>query len=119
VHLSQPGARHPLRDERFVIVRTIVAITDLPRVCPRKLPKLASLSLGEALSLSHRSACRDSPDKGDTMYKSLVETDSPIALTVAFAAVLTVVGVIARALRWAARAPTNKSNTRPPFAESI
>jgi hypothetical protein len=53
------------------------------------------------------------------MYKSLVETDSPIALTVAFAAVLTVVGVIARALRWAARAPTNKSNTRPPFAESI
>ena len=40
------------------------------------------------------------------MYKSLIETDSPLALTVAFAAVLTVVGVIARALRWAARAHT-------------
>jgi len=53
------------------------------------------------------------------MYKSLIETDFVLALTVAFAAVLTVVGVIARALRWAARAHTNKSNARPPFAESI
>lgn len=51
-----------LRDERFIIAGTIVAITDLPRVRLRKLPKLASLSLGEALSLSHRSAYRDSSD---------------------------------------------------------
>ena len=28
-----------LRDECFLIARTIVAITDLPRVRPRKLPK--------------------------------------------------------------------------------
>ena len=47
------------------------------------------------------------------MYKSLIETDSPLALTIAFAAALTVVGVIARD----ARAHTNKSNTRPPFAD--
>ena len=53
-----------LQDARFVVARAIVAITDLPRVCPRKLPKLASLSLGEALSLSHRSARRVLPDKG-------------------------------------------------------
>jgi hypothetical protein len=53
-----------LQDGRFVVARAIVAITDLPQVCPRKLPKLASLSLGEALSLSHRSGRRVSPDKG-------------------------------------------------------
>ena len=53
------------------------------------------------------------------MYKSLIETDFLLALTVAFAAVLTVVGVIARALRWAAGAHSHKSDARPPFAESI
>lgn len=53
-----------LHDERFVIAHPIMAITDLPRVRPRKLTKLASLSLREALSLSHRNAYRDSPDKG-------------------------------------------------------
>jgi hypothetical protein len=51
------------------------------------------------------------------MYKSLIETDFLLALTVAFAAVLSVVGVIAGTLRWAAWAHT--SNARPPFAESI
>src|ERR1700722_20054036 len=64
-----------LRDERFIISRAIVAITNLPRVRPRKLPRLASLSLGAALSISHRSPFGDSPHKGDTMYKSLMETD--------------------------------------------
>jgi hypothetical protein len=53
------------------------------------------------------------------MYKSLIENDSLLALTVAFASVLIVVGVIARALRWAATAHKNKSIARPPFAESI
>jgi hypothetical protein len=53
------------------------------------------------------------------MYKSLIENDSLLALTVAFASVLFVVGVIARALRWAATTHKNKSNARPPFAESI
>jgi hypothetical protein len=53
------------------------------------------------------------------MYKSLVETDFVLALTVAFAAVLILAGVIARALRWAARTHTDKSNARPPFAETI
>jgi hypothetical protein len=52
------------------------------------------------------------------MYKSLVETDFLLALTIAFAAVLILVGVIARALRWAARVHTNKSNARPLFVES-
>jgi hypothetical protein len=52
------------------------------------------------------------------MYRSLIETDAALALTVAFAAVLFMVGVIARALRWLATAHTNKSNIRPPFAES-
>ena len=59
------------------------------------------------------------PIEGDTMYKSLVETDFVLALTIAFAAVLILAGVIARALRWAARTHTSKSNARPPFAESI
>lgn len=52
------------RDARFAIARTIVAITDLSRVRPRKLPMLASLSLGEAFCLPHRSAHRVSPDRG-------------------------------------------------------
>lgn len=59
------------------------------------------------------------PIKGDIMYKSLIETDFLLGVTVAFAAVLTVVGVIARALRWAAGAHSNKSDARPPFAKSI
>ena len=53
------------------------------------------------------------------MYKSLIETDFLLGVTVAFAAVLTVVGVIARALRWTAGAHSSKSDARPPFAESI
>ena len=38
--------------------------TNSPRVRPRKLPKLASLSLGEALPFSHGNARRDSSDTG-------------------------------------------------------
>jgi hypothetical protein len=53
------------------------------------------------------------------MFKSLIENDSLRALTVAFASVLFVVGVIARALRWAAPTHKSKSKARPPFAESI
>jgi hypothetical protein len=52
------------------------------------------------------------------MYKSIIETDLILVLTVAFAAVLVVVGVIARALRWAITAHTDKANARPPFAKS-
>jgi hypothetical protein len=37
-----------------------VADTDPPRVCPRKLPKPASLRPGDALSLRHSLARRDS-----------------------------------------------------------
>ena len=51
------------------------------------------------------------------MYKSLIETDFILALTVAFASVLIVVGVIARAIRWGVTAHNTKSNPRPPFAE--
>ncbi len=51
------------------------------------------------------------------MYKSIVETDFVLALTVAFASVLIVAGVIARAVRWVATAHNTKSNARPPFAE--
>ena len=47
-----------------LLLRTIGAITDLSRVRPRKLPKLASLRLGEAVCLLHRGALRVSPDKG-------------------------------------------------------
>lgn len=108
-----------LRDERFVIVPTIVAITNLPRVRPRKLPKLASLSLGAALSISHRSALRGFADKGDAMYKSLMETDFILALTIAFAVVLIVVGAIARTLRWVATAHVDKANEPPPVTKSI
>jgi len=41
------------------------------------------------------------------MYKSLIETDAPLALTVAFAAVVFVAGAVARALRWLATAEQN------------
>ena len=41
-----------------------MTITNSPRDRPRKLPKLASLSLGEALPFSHSSARRDSSDTG-------------------------------------------------------
>jgi hypothetical protein len=51
------------------------------------------------------------------MYNSIVETDFVLALTIAFTTVLIVVGVIARALRWAAAAHNSKSNARPPFAK--
>jgi hypothetical protein len=53
-----------LRDARLAITRTIVAITDLSRVRPRKLLMLASLSPDEAFCLPHRNARRVSPDRG-------------------------------------------------------
>ena len=49
------------------------------------------------------------------MYKSIVETDFVLALTIAFTTVLIVAGVIARAVRWVAT--DTKSNARPPCAE--
>ena len=57
--------------------------------------------------------------QGDAMYKSIIQTDLILVLTVAFAAVLIVVGVIARTLRWIITAHTDKANARPPFAKSI
>jgi len=51
------------------------------------------------------------------MYKSIVETDFVLALTIAFTTVLIVAGVIARAVRWVATAHNIKSNARRPFAE--
>ena len=53
------------------------------------------------------------------MYKSFIENDLLLALTVAFASVLFVVGVIAHALRWAVPTHKYKSNAHPPFAELI
>ena len=53
------------------------------------------------------------------MYKSLIETDFLLALTLAFATVLIVVGVIARALRWFATAHDNKPNAPRSSAEPI
>jgi hypothetical protein len=53
------------------------------------------------------------------MYKSLMETDFILALTIAFAAVLIVFGAIARALRWIATAHIDKANERPPVIKSI
>jgi hypothetical protein len=54
------------------------------------------------------------------MYRPLMETDAPLALILAFAVVLFVAGMIARALRWLATAEqNNKSNDRRPSAETI
>ena len=44
------------------------------------------------------------------MYKSIIQTDLILVLTVAFSAVLIVAGVIARALRWVITAHTDKAN---------
>ena len=51
-------------NERRVLARPIVTITNSPRDRPRKLTKLASLSRGEALPFPHGSGCRDSSDTG-------------------------------------------------------
>jgi hypothetical protein len=53
------------------------------------------------------------------MYKSLVETDFLLALTLAFATVLIVLGIIARAIRWFAMVLYNKSNAPRSSAEPI
>ena len=54
------------------------------------------------------------------MYRPLMETAAPLALILAFAAVLFVAGIIARALRWLATAEQNdKSNARRRSAETI
>jgi hypothetical protein len=53
------------------------------------------------------------------MYKSLMQTDAPLALTVGFAAVVFVAGAIARALRWIVIAEQkHKSMSRRPYAET-
>jgi hypothetical protein len=54
------------------------------------------------------------------MYRPLIEADAPLALILAFAVVLFVAGIIARALRWLATAEHNhKSDLRRPSAETI
>ncbi len=54
------------------------------------------------------------------MYRPLIEADAPLALILAFAVVLFVAGIIARALRWLATAEhNNKSDARRPSAEII
>jgi hypothetical protein len=54
------------------------------------------------------------------MYRPLIETDAPLALILAFAVVLFVAGITARALRWLATAEqNNKSNAPRPSAETI
>jgi len=53
------------------------------------------------------------------MYRSLMETDAPLALTVGFAIVVFVAGAIARALRWLVTAQQNhKLISRQPCAET-
>jgi len=53
------------------------------------------------------------------MYRSLMETDAPLALTLGFAAVVFVAGAIARALRWLITAEQNhKLISRRPYAET-
>jgi hypothetical protein len=59
------------------------------------------------------------PIEGAAMYKSLVHTDLLLALTLAFAALLIVVRIIARAIRWIATAHDNKPNAFRSPAESI
>ena len=44
---------------------------------------------------------------GDTMYNWLIESDSAIALILAFVVVLVTIGTVARALRWLATARAN------------
>jgi hypothetical protein len=59
-------------------------------------------------------------NQGDTMYRPLIEADAPLALILAFAVVLFVAGIIARALRWLATAEhNNESDARRPSAETI
>jgi hypothetical protein len=53
------------------------------------------------------------------MYRPLIEADAPLALILAFAVVLFVAGIVARALRWLATAEHNKSDVRRPSAETI
>jgi hypothetical protein len=53
------------------------------------------------------------------MYRSLMETDVPLALTVGFAAVVFVAGAIARAVRWLTTAEQkHKLMSRRPYAET-
>jgi hypothetical protein len=103
--------------QNLSLSRAIVADTDPPRVRPRKSTKQASLRPVDALSLRHHAARRDT---GDTMYRSLLEADAALALTLAFAAVLFVVGTLARGLRQLTSAEqNNKSNAHRSSAETI
>lgn len=67
-----------------VIARAIVANTDPPRVCLRKLPNWASLSPDDALSLSHRHARRDSFESGghnvQTAYRNRCTTRTHLSV---------------------------------------
>lgn len=58
-------------------------------------------------------------NQGDTMYRPLIEADAPLALILAFAVVLFVAGIVARALRRLATAEHNKSDVCRPSAETI
>jgi hypothetical protein len=53
------------------------------------------------------------------MYRPLIEADAPLALILAFAVVLFVAGIIARALRWLATAEHNNESDVRPSAETI
>jgi len=53
------------------------------------------------------------------MYRPLIEADAPLALILAFAVVLFVAGIVARALRRLATAEHNKSDVCRPSAETI
>jgi|HubBroStandDraft_4_1064222.scaffolds.fasta_scaffold22709_4 hypothetical protein len=57
--------------------------------------------------------------QGDTMYKLLLEADAALALTLAFAAVLFVVGALARVLRQLTTEQNNRSNAHRSSAETI
>jgi hypothetical protein len=58
--------------------------------------------------------------QGDTMYKSLLEADAALALTLAFAAVLFLVGALARVLDSSPRQnkTTNRTHTDLPPKQS-
>jgi hypothetical protein len=53
------------------------------------------------------------------MYKLLLEADAALALTLAFAAVLFVVGALARVLRQLTTEQNNRSNAHRSSAETI
>lgn len=93
----------PLRC-KLVISRAIAADTNPPRVRPRKLAKLASLC--PVMPRPSRTVATVGI-QGETMYRSLLEADAALPLTLAFAAVLFLVGTLARVLRQLTTAEQN------------